>query len=158
MKKIILVVACSILVFACKSTSATNTKLDRSSQVQIKGDWTITSVSYPGSEYIKVNSFSLADSQCFVGSTWKFISNNNKGNMALTKSTCPAFASPITWFINKEGQFVMKVLDAGEKAKKVKEGYLLNVANQTESSFQLVDKIDVGGKPTNVVYQFQKTN
>ncbi len=156
MKKIILVVTCSILVFACKSTSATNTKLDRSSQVQIKGDWTITSVSYPGSEYIKVNSFSLADSQCFVGSTWKFISNNNKGNMALTKSTCPAFASPITWFINKEGQFVMKVLDAGEKAKKVKEGYVLNVANQTESSFQLVDKIDVGGKPTNVVYQFQK--
>jgi Lipocalin-like domain len=156
MKKIILVVACSILVFACKSTSATNTKLDRSSQVQIKGDWTITSVSYPGSEYIKVNSFSLADSQCFVGSTWKFISNNNKGNMALTKSSCPAFASPITWFINKEGQFVMKVLDAGEKAKKVKEGYVLNVANQTESSFQLVDKIDVGGKLTNVVYQFQK--
>jgi hypothetical protein len=156
MKKIILIFTCSILVFACKSTSATATKIDRSSQVQIKGDWTITSVSYPGSEYIKVNSFSLADSQCFVGSTWKFISNNNKGNMALTKSNCPAFASPITWFINKEGQFVMKVLDAGEKAKRVKEGYVLNVANQTEGSFQLIDKIDVGGKPTNVVYQFQK--
>jgi hypothetical protein len=29
-------------------------------------------------------------------------------------------------------------------------------ANQTETSFQLIDKITVGGKLTDVVYQFQK--
>jgi hypothetical protein len=158
MKKVFLLVVCTIFIVACKSKSVTNTKLDRKSEVGIKGDWTISSVTYPGSDYIKVNSFSLADSQCFVGSTWKFVSNNNKGNMALTKASCPSFSSAITWFINKEGQFVMKVLSAGEKAKKVREGYVLNVANQTESSFQLVDKIEVGGKMTEVVYQFQKAN
>jgi curli biogenesis system outer membrane secretion channel CsgG len=156
MKKILLLAAFSMLFFACKSKSVTNTKLDRSSEVGIKGNWTITAVTYPGSDYIKVNSFSIADSQCFVGSTWKFISNNNKGNMALTKASCTAFASDITWFINKEGQFVMKILDEGIKSKKVKEGYVLVVANQTENSFQLLDKIEVGGKLTNVVYQFQK--
>jgi hypothetical protein len=75
--------------------------------------------------------------------------------MALTKAGCTSFSSPIRWFVNKDGQFVLKVLDAGIKAKKVREGYVLNVANQSESSFQLVDKIDVGGKITNVVYQFQ---
>ncbi|RZJ65279.1 MAG: hypothetical protein EOO50_14340 [Flavobacterium sp.] len=147
----------ALLLIGCKSTSATTTKLDRGSQKDIKGNWTITSVSYPGSNVIAVNSFGIADSQCFVGSTWKFVSNNNKGNMALTKGgNCPAFSSDITWFINKDGQFVLKVLYAGEKAKKVREGYVVNVANQTETSFQLVDKIDVGGKMTDVVYQFQK--
>jgi glutathione peroxidase-family protein len=30
------------------------------------------------------------------------------------------------------------------------------LANQTPTSFQLVDKIDVAGKMTDVVYQFQK--
>jgi hypothetical protein len=30
--------------------------------------------------------------------------------------------------------------------------------NQTETSFQLIDKITVGGKLTDVVYQFQKAN
>jgi len=59
--------------------------------VAIKGNWTISAVTYPGSDYIKVTSFDLADSKCFVGSTWKFISNNNKGEMALNNGACTAF-------------------------------------------------------------------
>lgn len=153
---------CGILALAmvgCKSTSATATKLDRSVQSNIKGNWNITSVSYPGSEYIKVNSFGLADSKCFEGSSWKFVSNNNKGQMNLTGGgDCPEFSSPITWFVNKEGEFVLKVLNAGEKAKKVRDGYVLRVANASETSFQLLDRIDVGAKSTDVVYQFSKIN
>ncbi|MDI1305982.1 MAG: lipocalin family protein [bacterium] len=147
---------CIVLMFACKSTSATSTNIDSKAQIAMKGNWVISSVSYPGSQYVKVNSFQIADSDCFVGSTWKFVSNNNKGEMALTKANCMAFSSPITWFVNKDKQFVLKVLNAGLKAKKVKEGYILMLANQTPTSFQLVDKIDVAGKMTDVVYQFQK--
>lgn len=158
MKKLFLMAVLAVTFTSCKSTSATNTKLDNKTERLMKGDWIISSVSYPGSEVIKVTSFQLADSKCFEGSTWKFVSNNNKGDMALTKAGCAAFSSPITWFVNKDGQFVLKVLSAGEKAKKVRDGYVLNVANQTESSFQLVDKINVGGKMTDVVYQFQKVN
>jgi hypothetical protein len=158
MKKIFFLAALSLVIFSCKSTSATDTKLNKGAQVAMKGNWVISSVTYPGSEVIKVNSFQLADSKCFEGSTWKFISNNNKGEMALTNYNCPAFSSPITWFVNKEGQFVLKVLDAGEKAKKVRDGYILYVANQSENSFQLIDKINVGGKMTDVVYQFQRAN
>lgn len=157
MKKLLLF---GLLVFivSCKTKSVTGTKLDQKTERAMKGNFTIISVTYPGSEYIKVNSFDIADSKCFEGSTWKFISNNNKGNMALTSANCAAFSSPITWFVNKEGQFVLKVLDAGEKAKKVRSGYVLTLANQTETSFQLVDKINVGNKPTEVVYQFNKTS
>lgn len=156
MRKIIVLIAFAAMIASCKSTSATNTKQDNKSQVAIKGNWTVSSVTYPGSEYIKVTSFQLADSKCFVGSAWKFVSNNNKGTMELTQANCGSFSSPITWFVNKDGQFVLKVLNAGEKAKKVRDGYVLTIANQTESSFQLIDKIDVGGKITDVVYQFQK--
>ncbi len=78
--------------------------------------------------------------------------------MALTKYDCPVFSSPITWFVNSQGQFVLKILNAGEKARKVRDGYVLYIANQTETSFQLIDKINVGGKMTDVVYQFQKAN
>lgn len=159
----------AIVLVACKSKSGTTaepvksepvatTKLDRNSQVAIKGNWIISSVSYPGSDFIKVNSFEIADSKCFEGSTWNFISNNNKGSMSLTKTDCIAFTSPIVWSVNKEGQFVLKVLSAGEKAKKVRDGYVLNLANQTETSFQLVDKINVGGQTRDVIYQFQKQN
>lgn len=158
MKKIITLTIVAILLFACKSTSVTSTKLDKSSQVAIKGDWKITSVTYPGSDYLAVNSFQVADSKCFVGSTWNFISNNNKGSMSLTKAGCPAFSSAIVWSINKEGVFVLKILDAGIKSKKVTEGYLLNFTNLTKTSFQLIDKINVGGQNKEVTYQFEKIN
>jgi hypothetical protein len=158
MKKLILLGMLAVVFASCKSTSATNTKVDNKSQMAMKGNWAITSVSYPGSEYIKVTSFGIADSKCFEGSTWKLISNNDKGTMALNKVGCPSYTSDIRWFVNKEGQFVLKILDDGLKAKKVKDGYVLGVSGQTDQSFQLVDKIDVGGKMTNVVYQFQKIN
>ena len=158
-KTIVLFLLATAILTGCKTTSATNTKVDNKSAVAMKGNWTINSVTYPGSEYIKVNSFGLADSKCFEGSTWKFISNNNKGEMALGGgATCGSFNSPITWFVNKEGQFVLKILNAGEKARKVRDGYVLSVRNQTPSSFELVDKINVGGKDTDVIYQFQKVN
>jgi hypothetical protein len=158
MKKVIIIGLVAVLMFACKSQSVTNTSTDRKAQIAIKGNWEISSVTYPGSQYIKVNSFQLADSECFVGSTWKFVSNNNKGEMALTRANCPAFSSPITWFVNENGKFILKVLAAGEKAKKVRDGYILELANQTENSFQLIDTIDVGGNMTGVVYQFQRIN
>ncbi len=158
MKKIILILTVVSVLVACKSSnSATSTKIDSKSQTTIKGDWKITSVTYPGSEVIKVTSFDLADSKCFVGSNWKFVSNNNKGYFELNSPNCTAYTTPITWFINKEGQFVLKILDEA-KAKKVKSGYVLSVANQSEKSFQLVDKINVAGKLTDVVYQFEKIN
>lgn len=159
MKKIVLFSAIAMIMFSCKpKATVANTKVDNKSHVAIKGNWVITTVSYPGSEYIKVNSFDLADSKCFEGSTWKFISNNDSGEMALTKADCTTFSSKIKWYVNKDNQMVLKLIDAGEKAKKVRDGYILTVAAQTQDSFQLLDKINVGGKMTNVVYQFQKIN
>lgn len=143
-------------VIGCKpKQNITNPQLDINSQIAVKGNWAIESVTYPGSEYIKVTSFDIADTKCFVGSTWRFISNNNKGEMALNNSSCTAFTSPITWFINRDGDFVLKITN-GAKSKTVTDGYILKVANQTENSFQLIDKVNVGGKMVDVVYNFKK--
>lgn len=155
MKKTFLLLLMATFIFGCKSKSATNTKLNNRAEVLVKGNWNISSVTYPGSDYIKVTSFDVADSKCFVGSQWKFISNNNKGDMALNNASCTGFSSPITWFINKEGQFVMKIINE-TKSKKVLDGYVLKVANMTETSFQLIDNINVGGKNVEVVYQFAR--
>ena len=147
--------ALAVLILSCKSKSATDTKLDSKTQVAMKGNWTVSSVTYPNSNVIKVNSFELADSQCFVGSKWKFVSNNNKGNLSLNSPKCTSYSTPITWFVNKDKQFILKILDES-KAKKVKDGYVLKVANLTDNSFQLIDQIDVAGKATDVIYQFNR--
>jgi len=148
MKKLLSLCMLVVLFASCGS-------LDQKAQVGIKGNWTISNVSYPGSDYIKVTSFDVADSKCFVGSNWNFISNNNKGTMTLTNASCPAFSSPIVWTVTKEGTFNLKITE-GEKAKRVTQGYILQIRNQTESSFQLVDNVTVGGKTVEVTYQFSK--
>ena len=104
MKKIILAI---LVIFAvgCKSKEqVVGTKLDRSTEIAIKGNWVLSSVSYEGSDYIKVTSFAIADSKCFEGSGWSFVANNNKGKMALNNANCSSYASDITWYINKEGK------------------------------------------------------
>lgn len=154
MKNLLLILIVALIVVSCKSNTAT--KLDNKTENDMKGNWIITSVSYPGSEVIKVNSFHIADAQCMVGSTWSLVANNNKGQMLVQKAGCPNFESNITWFVNKDGNFVLKILE-GEKGKRVNEGYVLRVANlNPDISFQLIDKINVGGKMTDVVYQFNK--
>lgn len=149
MKKILFLFVSFAFLVSCKST------LDTKSQTGIKGNWTITKVSYVGSDVMKVNSFNIADSKCFEGSLWNFVPNNNKGTMQLTKSGCPAFSSPIVWTITKTGDFTLKITE-GDKAKNVTHGYFLKVRNQTENSFQLVDNVNVGGKNTEIIYQFVK--
>jgi len=159
MKRLILLSVIAVFAFGCKSKSPTSVKLDQKAERMMNGSWTLTSVTNPASDFIQVNSFQLADSKCFEGSKWKFVANNNKGDMSLSNagSNCPAFSSPISWYRNKDNQFVLKVLNAGEKAKKVRDGYILDVANQTETSFELIDMVDMGGgKKGNVIYRFTK--
>lgn len=147
----------ALIAMSCKTASVTNAKLDNSAQKLIKGNWTITKVSYTGQEYFKVTSFDIADSQCFVGSAWNFISNNNTGNFALNSANCTGFSSPITWFVNEEGNFVLKILNEN-KARKTESGFVLKIQNQTENSFELVNSanVDTKGSKINITYRFEK--
>jgi len=149
MKKNIFLLVCTLAFISCKPT------LDNKAQVGIKGNWMISEVSYAGSDMFKINSFNIADSKCFEGSQWKFVSNNNTGTMSVTKVGCPNFSSPIVWTITSNGDFTLKITE-GEKAKKVNQGYFLKMRNQSENTFQLVDNVNIGGKNTEVIYHFTK--
>lgn len=161
MYKIILVFAFSALLSACKTPApaeGTTTKTDRSIQSGLKGNWEITEVTFPGSGYFKVNSFQVADSKCFVGSTWQFIPNNNKGTMSLGNSECPPFTSPIVWSISKDGTFSLKLVGSGVKTKDVTKGFVLKIADQTAESFRLIDQVNIGGQLKEISYSFRKVN
>ena len=157
MKKTLFMLLFLTAVIGCKSTSIVNTKLDNKTERMLKGNFTISSINYPGSDYFKVNSFNLADSKCLIGSDWSFISNNNKGEMKLNSpdTACKDYSSPITWYINKEGKFVFKFTN-DYKAKEVNNGFVLSINNITETSFDLVDKINVAGQTKDITYSFQR--
>jgi hypothetical protein len=157
MKKILIMLLFVTAVIGCKTTSVVNSKLDNKTEKLLKGNFTITSVKYPGSDYFKVTSFNLGDSKCLIGSNWSFVSNNNKGEMSINNadSNCKDFSSPITWYINKEGSFVFKFIN-NYKAKEVSNGFVLSIRNITETSFDLVDQINVAGETKDITYSFQR--
>lgn len=161
MFRIFLTLIFSFLIFACKTPApaeGTTTATDRKTQSELKGDWKITSVNFSGSGYFKINSFQIADSKCFVGSSWQFIPNNNKGNMNLNSADCSPFSSAIVWSISKDSVFSLKFINPGTKSKNVTQGFVLKFVSQSPGSFQLIDKVDIGGQPKEIVYQFEKTN
>ena len=148
MKKLLILSLLTLLVYSCKPT------IDTRAQNGLKGSWTITDVSFKGSEYFTAKSFGIADSKCFIGSVWELVPNNNKGTMRLTK--CTDFSSDIVWSREADNDFTLKVIGEDAKARKVTQGYILRIANQQTNSFQLVDKMDLGGTTTDIVYQFTR--
>ena len=154
MKKIVCIGLIASVLSFCKSnpSSAINTT-DTS---KIKGDYTITSVTYPGQNLFKIKSFDIADSQCFVNSNWNFIANNNKGKLTLGNSKCDFFESDITWYVNKNEEFIFKNLSSKNNPKDVKEGFKLRISDITDSSFKLVDKVFLDGSSSEIIYQFNK--
>lgn len=159
MKRILCMLLFVTVIIGCKSKAIVNTKLDHKTERMLKGNWTLTAVNFVGSDYLKVNSFNLEDSKCFIGSDWSFVSNNNKGEMKLNSmsNSCKEFSSPITWYINKDGNFVLKIINS-YKAKEVNNGFVLKIQNATETNFDLVDTMNVAGSIKNITYSFQKNN
>lgn len=157
MKKSILISLFAVIFFSCKSSqSVVNTNLDKRTEVALKGNWIITSVEFPSSNYFNVTSFNIADSKCFEGSEWSFISNNNKGEMMLKQGNCIDFNSQITWYLNKDGFMVLKFLTEGIKAKHTDAGYVLKLASVTDNMFQLIDKVNLAGKNVDIMYNFER--
>lgn len=157
MKRFLVVLVLAGVLFSCKpKQSLVTTAVDRKTQVALKGDWVISSVDYSGSDYFKVTSFEVAEAKCFEGSDWHLVSNNDSGSMALKKAGCPNYVSDIKWYVTDEKQFVLKFLKDGDKARKVTSGYILIVSNITENSFDLTDRVQVGGSSGKVVYHFKR--
>ena len=155
MKKVLLTGMIGTL-FAVSCSSANQAQNARADFMKLKGSWEISSVDYE-KEY-KIKPFDEgADAQCFVGSQWNLVPNNNTGSYTLSGGgDCPTVTRAIKFDVSKDKEFSFKVIDAGVKAKNVTAGYVLDFQNQTPTSFTLVQNVPFEGKILKVYYNFTK--
>ena len=155
MKKILLA---GILgtTFLVSCSTAKQAQASRDDFYKLKGNWEVTSVDYE--KGYKIKPFDEgADAQCFIGSQWNLIPNNNTGSYSLSGGgACPTVTRAIKFDVNSEKQFSFKVIDAGVKAKNVTAGYVLDFQNQTPTTFTLVQNVPFEGKILKVYYNFTK--
>ena len=155
MKKVLLTGMIGTL-FAVSCSSANQAQNARADFMKLKGSWEISSVDYE--KGYKIKPFDEgADAQCFVGSQWNLVPNNNTGSYALSGGgDCPTVTRAIKFDVSKDKEFSFKVIDAGVKAKNVTAGYVLDFQNQTPTSFTLVQNVPFEGKILKVYYNFTK--
>lgn len=151
MKKLIILGILSMFIFySCSSSNSV--ALDRSSQRDVRGTWNLDRVSY-SENMVKVKAFDEYDAQCLKNSVWYFIANNNRGNFTLQGgNTCPALTQNFTWYIDKQNMFVLKLLNEGDKARKVTTGttYLYEILSENEFKLSQV----ISG--VTITYHFSK--
>ena len=82
--KNLVVVVLSLMLFSCSAT-----KNVRNKEKVIKGNWTLNKITYSKTGDYKVTLFNDAAKECFEGSTWRFIPNNNSGLYTINNGNCP---------------------------------------------------------------------
>jgi hypothetical protein len=156
-KKSIATFLSALFIFSCSATQ----KPSGANKIKINGSWTLQNIDYSNTkDQFKTSLFGEADSECFVGSQWNFIQNNNSGTYTLVSNqNCSGVSRQIKWDIINQGEvqfFQFKRLEPEVKAKNITAGYRLQIASSTENSIQMIQNANVNGELINLIYTFSK--
>lgn len=159
--KIYCSIACLFIVSFFSACSGT--KEARTMKKTINGQWMIKTITIEGNNsIINAKVFNEADNNCFIGSSWNFISNNGMGSYTLPSGAggCVAATRKIRWSVyepaGEEKKFQFKRLDDKNNPLDDNNGYRLSVASLTDSTMQLKSAISFQGKPVDIIYNFVK--
>ena len=155
MKQKLLLLALAALFAACSTT-----KQVRNSQKGLKGNWTLVSVTTDQGNKVTIKElFNQASPDCFEGSEWIFVSNNNSGTYSFMDVACVNSTHSIKWFMEQEGEtiyFLWKFIPDGVKPKDVTAGYKLQLISESDTEFVLAQDASLEGEIITIYYQFVK--
>ena len=154
MKKLYVIIVLLIL------TSCSVSKAVQESKKSIKGNWTLTTINYSESGVFNVVLLKDSPADCFKGSTWQFIPNNNTGSYTLNNSICTTGMRHFVFTIedvNSDGfqGFLLKPTDEKHKSE-TNQGFRFSLLTLTQSEMQLRQTVTLDGKPFNIIMNFSK--
>ncbi|WP_299048038.1 lipocalin family protein [uncultured Polaribacter sp.] len=151
MKKILILVLTATL-FSCGATKTLKTK-----KKTIKGNWTLSKITYSKTGNYNVTFFGDASKDCLEGSSWKFVPNNNSGVYTINESGCVAG--------EREFIFVIQEIDTNSgyydfmlkpKNNEGNLGYRIDLKALTETEMLWRQKIIIDGTPFLINMNFTK--
>ena len=153
---------CAVLLLATISSCSVSKEAGSMKQ-KINGNWMLETISTQGIQgKVTATIFNEASFNCFVGSSWNFVSNNSSGNYRINASgtECSPITRQIRWSIyepkGETKQFQFKKLDDNKKSLDNDEGFRLEIAALTSTTMQLKSNITFEGKPAAYIYNFVK--
>ncbi|SRX56183.1 lipocalin family protein [Aequorivita sp. CIP111184] len=156
MKKILILALIAVTAFSCGTP-----KTVQESRKVIKGYWALNSISYDSSGKYNVTLFNDTSVECFEGSNWRFIPNNNTGNYTIENSNCPTGQRDFIFTIQEIDpatglyDFLLKPTNAKGKSD-TNVGFRLRLAQLNESSMRWEQTVNLDGKPFKINMNFSK--
>lgn len=156
MKKILILL---VLITSVLSCGAPKTVIE--SKKVIKGDWVLDNITYSEAGTFNVKLLNDTSKECFEGSTWKFISNNNEGKYTINNGDCPTGERDFIFTIQQIDaatglfDFLLKPTDAKHKSADGK-GFRLKLARLSDSSMRWEQTVPLDGKPFTISMNFSK--
>lgn len=141
--------------------SCGGTKTVRVSKKVMKGDWTLSSINYNQPGTFKVKLLNDASKECFEGSTWQFIPNNNTGNYTVNNTNCSIgmryFIFTIQEIDESTGLYDFLLKPTNEKKKsETNSGFRLQLTQLSDTDMQWQQTVSIEGKPFTINMNFTK--
>jgi hypothetical protein len=151
-----------ILIFlAIGLISCGTSKTVRNSNKTIKGNWTLNSVTYDKAGKYNVTLLNDTSKDCFEGSTWQFVPNNNTGTYTINESSCSTgvrhFIFTIQEINSETGiyDFMLKPTDERYKSD-TNQGFRLSLIALSETVMEWQQTVIVDGAPFKITMNFTK--
>lgn len=132
---------------------------------EVKGFWSLDKISYSESGTFNVTIFNDTSKECFEGSTWRFIPNNNSGLYTVDNSNCPSGERNFIFSIQEMDKdtglydFLLKpTMKLGKPDKDNSVGFRVRLAQLGESTMRWEQTVNLDGKPFTISMNFSKIN
>jgi hypothetical protein len=138
-------------------------KTVQESKKVIKGYWQLDEISYNQSGTFNVTVFNDTSKECFEGTTWRFIPNNNTGTYTVNNTACPTGDRNFVFAIQEIDQatglynFLLKPTDAKNRSEDDK-GFRLRLAQLNDNSMRWEQTVTLEGEPFKINMNFSKIN
>lgn len=150
-----------LLILALALVSCGASKVVRTSKKVMKGNWTLSTISYSETGTYNVSLLGDASTMCFEGSNWQFIPNNNTGIYTINNTECSIGERNFIFTIQEVDpttdlyDFLLKPTD--EKGKSATNyGYRMQLAQLSDTNMQWQQTVSVEGKPFTITMNFIK--
>lgn len=141
-------------------SSCSTTKVERQAEMAFRGDWTLTQiVSDQDQNVVITNLFDHSSPECFEGSNWKFVANNNSGSYTLSGVGCPTQENRFQWFMEEDGNdtyLMFKRVEEGDKARHVTAGYRMKLVSVDDYQAHFIHEVPFEQGRMAIHYYFSK--
>jgi len=154
---------CIALAIVLTTVMACGPKTVQESKKVLKGYWNLDEITYSEEGTFNITMMRDTSKECFEGSAWRFIPNNNTGIYTINDSNCPTGDRHFIFTIQEVDantglyDFLLKPTDEKKKSA-TNQGFRFKLARLTGNSMTWEQTVSLDGSPFTIYMNFSKTS